>query len=1137
MIRDGVRAPLKLAEKLSDIKQFRARHAGMIAAGLVAVVLFFIVGAGIRLLMGPVSLAPFSEQLSQSLATALPGISVHFDQAALGWSRADDRVDLVVLGARVFDTKGRVIAQAPRIDLGLEAGALINGKVVVQRITLIGVQLTLVRTRTGGVRLGVTADKDQPDLLTQINDAINASSGPSSLQSIAIRDARLALYDEVSGLFVVAPQANLRISSSGINLIADLDAEVEITGKPAHIKFDLTMPPKGMAASGHMEITNLDLNALGRNAQPFSALKAANVLANLSADLVFSGDRIGTAKFALTSAGNVAGWGPHHTPLALGTFRMAGDYNAQSGRVTIDDASAAGGQVGFHMQGGGQLLYNPNGMLDGASLDATADHVTVNMPAAYPNGMKLSKIVVQAHYTPATHEIDIAHLGVSGGTLNAEFSGKITLNPNGAPAIAVSGKLNPMPIRDLVHFWPQGSAEGARSWLDRNVAAGTIGTTLLKTNIAAGALDLPALPNDALSVTFTFQGVTGTYIKGLTPATQATGSGKLSGDTFAGEVTSARVGPLLASNGHVNIPNLHVHGTVGMMTAHVTGQMSDLLTLIDMKPLNYPTRFHINPADTKGTATVDVAVKVPMLHDVGISQIGILVTGQVNGLDLALGKSTRIQKGVVQFMVDNSRLHANGDVFYSGEKLNLDWTEVFADTNDITSHVVVKAVLDAEGRKQLGLDTGEILTGPLNVVATLSGHRGVIRHVDAALDMTPSVVSLDIIGISKAAGVAGDANVSADFAPTGTIKNADFKVDSAWLTTAGNAKFDANGNLASLNVPRVNAGPANDFSLAMTRGPNNSLDATLRGHSINGAGLAGRGAKGSTKDQKFDGPFKISAHLDKLALRAGVAIAPFNLDVSGIEDRLQTLSLSGSLSHNGTVSGSMTSDAAGRKMLLSANDAGTFFKGLFGFTSIKGGKLAVAVTFPRPVMPAPDPASTTPDFQGEATLKDFRVLHQSFLVRIFTAGSLLGFINLMSSSGIEVDTLSLPFTSKKGVLSIRDARASGPAIGVSADGYIDRPNNVLSLRGSIAPLYGVNSILGMIPLLGNVLTSKEGEGVVGMTYTAKGNADEPDVSVNPLSILTPGILRRIFEGRIPTPAEQQGTPAQPAPQKATAATH
>ena len=48
-----------------------------------------------------------------------------------------------------------------------------------------------------------------------------------------------------------------------------------------------------------------------------------------------------------------------------------------------------------------------------------------------------------------------------------------------------------------------------------------------------------------------------------------------------------------------------------------------------------------------------------------------------------------------------------------------------------------------------------------------------------------------------------------------------------------------------------------------------------------------------------------------------------------------------------------------------------------------------------------------------------------------------------------------------------------------------------------------------------MLASKKGEGIFGVTYSATGNADQPKISVNPLSVLTPGILRRIFQGHIP----------------------
>ena len=45
--------------------------------------------------------------------------------------------------------------------------------------------------------------------------------------------------------------------------------------------------------------------------------------------------------------------------------------------------------------------------------------------------------------------------------------------------------------------------------------------------------------------------------------------------------------------------------------------------------------------------------------------------------------------------------------------------------------------------------------------------------------------------------------------------------------------------------------------------------------------------------------------------------------------------------------------------------------------------------------------------------------------------------------------------------------------------------------------------------LGSVV-SRRGEGLFGFNYRMTGSSEDPKVSVNPLSILTPGIFRDIF---------------------------
>jgi hypothetical protein len=175
------------------------------------------------------------------------------------------------------------------------------------------------------------------------------------------------------------------------------------------------------------------------------------------------------------------------------------------------------------------------------------------------------------------------------------------------------------------------------------------------------------------------------------------------------------------------------------------------------------------------------------------------------------------------------------------------------------------------------------------------------------------------------------------------------------------------------------------------------------------------------------------------------------------------------------------------------------------------------------------PGGTAPDFTGVLTIKNFQMVNQSLISRLFSAASLTGFGDLMGSDGIGIEEWNMPFSSKNNVISVNGSRVVGRGIGASADGYIDRPHNTLALKGTLVPAYALNSVLSNIPLLGDLLASKKGEGIFGVTYSMTGNADQPNISTNPLSMLTPGILRRIFEGHIPRAPEAPSNAPQPAP--------
>ena len=91
------------------------------------------------------------------------------------------------------------------------------------------------------------------------------------------------------------------------------------------------------------------------------------------------------------------------------------------------------------------------------------------------------------------------------------------------------------------------------------------------------------------------------------------------------------------------------------------------------------------------------------------------------------------------------------------------------------------------------------------------------------------------------------------------------------------------------------------------------------------------------------------------------------------------------------------------------------------------------------------------------------------------------------------------------------------------NGDYDLGSERLDLQGVLTPAYAVNGILNNIPVIGE-LFGGEGEGLFAMNFTVAGDAADPRVSADPLSILTPGILRRLLQPSRPDPNAEDPYP-------------
>ena len=144
-------------------------------------------------------------------------------------------------------------------------------------------------------------------------------------------------------------------------------------------------------------------------------------------------------------------------------------------------------------------------------------------------------------------------------------------------------------------------------------------------------------------------------------------------------------------------------------------------------------------------------------------------------------------------------------------------------------------------------------------------------------------------------------------------------------------------------------------------------------------------------------------------------------------------------------------------------------------------------------------------------IDNFKVKEVPIFAKILSLASLQGIADLLTGEGIRFTDFEMKFSNKKGLMTIEEMYAIGPAVSILMDGYIET-KNLVSLRGTLVPATTINRSIASIPLLGKILIGdKTGEGVFGVSFKIKGPPKDLKTMVNPIKSLTPRFITRTLE--------------------------
>ena len=144
-------------------------------------------------------------------------------------------------------------------------------------------------------------------------------------------------------------------------------------------------------------------------------------------------------------------------------------------------------------------------------------------------------------------------------------------------------------------------------------------------------------------------------------------------------------------------------------------------------------------------------------------------------------------------------------------------------------------------------------------------------------------------------------------------------------------------------------------------------------------------------------------------------------------------------------------------------------------------------------------------------IDNFKVQEVPILAKLLTLASLQGIADLLTGEGIRFTDFEMKFSNNKELMTIDEMYATGPAISLLMDGYIET-KKLISLRGTLVPATTINRTIASIPLIGKILVGKKtGEGVFGVSFKVKGSPKDLKTTVNPVKTLTPRFITRTLE--------------------------
>ncbi len=1108
---------------------------------------------------GPAEVPVLRAQVESQLSAARDGRPVDIDRVELSWT-ARRGLQLLAADVAFLDARGREVSRTDEVSIGISPWHLLLGQIRLTRADFAGGEISVVRARDGAVNIAFGPAGAQPDIILpppppnetlqarviRILDGFSRALRPvgpgGAMHAISISDANLTIVDEAGGGRWTARGADFNMARRGQALSLYARARLEGPRGPAPAALRISTDTRFRAA-------RIEFSTSG--ARPRAVLSPAvlGMFAGLNAPMNAS-VRVGLDRRAgVTQLDGDVSLGRGSVQMREGRFAIEGGrihaaYDLRRDRLTIDQISVAGARTRIQ---GAIHVANASSILRGdrpqdATFTANLPSIRLEVPGVFPEAAEIRNLDIAGRYNRAANAVEFQRINAAIGASRLNLVGRIywaaAANGETHPGFAFQGGFTgPLEARDVVRLWPLPVADGARDYVGDAVIGGRLSDVVIRTDVRPDDLAAGVLRNEAINITFNFTDAQFRYIDTMSPLTAGRGRAVLQGNRFDLWMDTARIENLAVSGGIVELPRLHPRGAISNIRARAQGDARSVVTLLTQEPIGLQGRLPVRPESVIGRGQIELALQRPMLSEVPFEDLRFTVSGAFEGVG-GVERDGRLNfaDGRLTVRGDQRAITVSGPVRAGTSNTNVQWVETLTRGAATPSRYQISGDFDAADLGRLGYPVDEVAQGRVAVTLRGAGRGYEVDSANVTLDFRNAAVSLPRELWTKRAGQPATARFNVARGDDGglTLSAIDLR-GQGFSASQGEVRIGRDERLVRVTFPRVVIGDRTDARFSVERANDGAFVYDISGAQLDATPWmnedpdalrrAAQPAQQQAAPAVAPTPLRGRVRVERLAMRAGANLSNARVEFTVANDALVMLSAQGADPQGGDFTlglGPRPDNPQGR-ISMRAADAGFAARALTGSENVRGGTASADGVWTASPMRA----------QFTVRMRDFTAVRVPAMTRLLSSVvSLRGLAEMLGGDGITFSSLEAPIVMTAGQIVIGESRASGPSLGLTAVGTYDTRRDRLDLDGVIVPSYGLNSMLGNVPLIGDLFRSREGEGLFGMTYEMEGPIANASVRANPLSALTPGILRRIFEPTGPrnrAPAAAPAPAAQPAP--------